>query len=234
MVADGWLDTADRTIAQRELSGAPGFGCADIPSFRVQSGTGLERELTVGPGGAWCVSGHSQVGSNSCIGRARRSGGLTSFAVLAPWLCPNPHVASASTRISPLPTCVVVVRPTPFLGKGRSGECGRPGLSRRAASTGAGCKMAFGVSRRTWCGRSFLVGCPAELAATGLPGAGRRSSTGGRRSAGPGWSGSGLVAGVVEGAQRVVAAPRQLAGDGDEGDVRVEALAELAVVGVVR
>jgi hypothetical protein len=98
----GGLDTADRTIAQRELSGAPGFGCADIPSFRVQSGTGLERELTVGPGGAWCVSGHSQVGSNSYLGRAHPRGrGLTSFAVLAPWLCPNPHVASASTRISP-------------------------------------------------------------------------------------------------------------------------------------
>jgi hypothetical protein len=32
----------------------------------------------------------------------------------------------------------------------------------------AGCKMAFGVSRRTWWGRSFLVGCPAGLAATGL------------------------------------------------------------------
>lgn len=78
-----------------------GFGCADIPSFRSNAGPVLERERSVGVGGAWCVSGHGQVGSNSCIGRARRSGGLTSFAELAPWLCPNPHVASASTRISP-------------------------------------------------------------------------------------------------------------------------------------
>src|SRR5215211_8551448 len=72
-----------------ELSGASRFGCTDIPSFRVQGGTGLERELTVGPGGAWCVSGHSQVGSNSYLGLARsRSGRLTSFDELAPWLCP--------------------------------------------------------------------------------------------------------------------------------------------------
>ena len=85
-----------------ELSGASRFGCADIPSFRVQSGTGLERELAVGPGGAWCVSGHSQVGSNSYLGLARLVGeGLTSFDELAPWLCPNPHAASASTRMCP-------------------------------------------------------------------------------------------------------------------------------------
>ncbi len=45
--------------------------------------------------------------------------------------------------------------------------CGRPCLSRRSAMC-AGCKMAFGVSRRTWCGRSFLVGCPGGLAATRL------------------------------------------------------------------
>ena len=34
-------------------------------------------------------------------------------------------------------------------------------LGARRQVCGAGCKMAFGVSRRTWCGRSFLVGCPA-------------------------------------------------------------------------
>jgi hypothetical protein len=41
----------------------------------------------------------------------------------------------------------------------------------------------------------------------------------------------GVVAGV---AQRVVAAAHELAGHGDQGDVRLEALAELAVAGVVR
>jgi len=43
-----------------ELGGASGFGCADIPSFRVQGGPGLNARA-VGPGG-WCVPGHSQVG----------------------------------------------------------------------------------------------------------------------------------------------------------------------------
>jgi hypothetical protein len=53
-------------------------------------------------------------------------------------------------------------------------------ISALGVANGVGCKMAFGVSRRKWCGRSFLVGCPARLAATGLRGAGRRSSAGGR------------------------------------------------------
>jgi hypothetical protein len=76
------------------------------------------------------------------------------------------------------------------------------------------------------------------LAATGLRGVGRRSSTVGRRRGPPigdRCSSGGGLEGVVAGvAQRVVAAAHELAGHGDQGDVRLEALAELAVAGVVR
>ena len=82
----------------------------------------------------------------------------------------------------------------------------------------------------------LLVGCPAALAATGLRGAGRRSSRVGRRATG---RREDRVRRPLENqspALRSVCGSRagELAGRGEEGDVSLEALAELAVVGVGR
>jgi hypothetical protein len=57
-----------------ELSGRIG---SDAQTFLRSVDPGRDRCLNddgvrVGPGGAWCVSGHSQVGSNSYLGRAER------------------------------------------------------------------------------------------------------------------------------------------------------------------
>src|SRR3954447_26063123 len=104
-------------------------------------------------------------------------------------------------------------------------------ISALGVVNGVGCKMAFGASRRRWCDRSFLVGCPAGLAATGLQGAGRRTSTGGHTHVADGmaWSGGDGECVVAGGAQGVVAAAGELAGDGDEGDVGLETLTESSI-----
>ncbi len=83
------------------------------------------------------------------------------------------------------------------------------------------------------CGRSFLVGCSAGLAATGLRGAGRRSSIGGRAARSAGGSGRCFEGDLANLAKGVVAAARELASDGDESDVGVEPLTKSLVVGIV-
>ena len=109
-------------------------------------------------------------------------------------------------------------------------------ISALGVGDGVGCKMAFGVSRRTWCGRSFLVGCPAGAGSNRVAGSWSQIIDWWTPARPPiGWrsSGGGREGGVAGVAQRVVAAAGELAGDGDQGDVGLEALTELPVVGVV-
>jgi len=99
--------------------------------------------------------------------------------------------------------------------------------------SGVGCKMAFGVSRRSSCGRSFLVGCPEGWQQQGC---GSWSQIIDSMDAGTirrvGSSGS-FEGDLAHFPKRVVTAACQFAGNGDKRDVSVEPLAELLVVGVV-
>ncbi len=96
-----------------------------------------------------------------------------------------------------------------------------------AARWRSGCPDEHGAAARSW---------SAVQAAWQQQGCGSWSQIIDRLDAdtiGPGSSSGGLVSGVADVAQGVVAAAGQFAGDGDQSQVGVEALAELAVVGVV-
>ena len=99
----------------------------------------------------------------------------------------------------------------------------------------AGCKMAIGVSRRTWLRPLILgrlssrawqqQGCRELVADHRLVDAGGPAGIG---------SSSGFERDVADFAKGVVAAACELASDSDEGDVSIEPLTKPLVVGVVR
>ena len=117
-----------------------------------------------------------------------------------------------------------------------SADAGIPAYLGARRRRDVGCKMAFGVSRREVV-RPLVLG---RLSSGGWQQQGcgelvadHRWWTPARPPIGDRLSGGGVEGHVAGVSQRVIAAANELAGDGDQGDVRLEAQTKPLVVGVV-
>jgi hypothetical protein len=119
----------------------------------------------------------------------------------------------------------------------RSADAGIPAYLGARRRRDVGCKMAFGVSRQGVVRPLVLGRLSSRAGSNKVAGSWSQIIDGGRQRGRrfghrlSGGRGEGGLAGV---AQRVVAATHKLAGDGDQGDVCLEAETQPSVVGVVR